>query len=199
MSLSALRLREVLRRFSRTSQRSRKPATRSRRRAFLETLEPRRLLAAEALPGPVIPDDWPETYRTFEQLQLDTSEYDSSRILVQFRDDVDAGQVVASSLSGAQLGQPISIGQGMHEVVLPSGVEVSEALDAFSGLDSVVFAEKNYRITLDDTNIPDDPVLHVVVGTEQYRTVRRYRRRGYRCGRGLVDYDGQFVDDCRGD
>ena len=157
MSLSALRLRDVLRHYSRSGKRrSFRPPARSRRRSFLETLEPRRLLTADVLSNPAWPEDWPETYRSFEQLQLDTSQYDSSRILVQFREDVDAAQLVAASLGGARLGDSLAIGQGMHEVVLPAGVDVSTALEAFLGQDSVVFAEPNYRISLDETNIPDD-------------------------------------------
>ena len=123
-----------------------KAVRRPRRLAFsqsTETLEPRFYLSAEvsgALVG-------------LDSLTLDPDLYDSSKILLQFREGVSPEEISAV-LDGTTFKQTAALVPGLWEVELADDVSIDSALEAFQADTSVLFAEPDYVIQL--TATPND-------------------------------------------
>ncbi len=79
-------------------------------------------------------------------LQVNTSSYSSSDILVQFRSAVPQS-VLAATTIGPQLG----LVTGLYEVNLSSGVTVNQALAAYLASPAVVTAEPDYSMAVQGT------------------------------------------------
>jgi subtilisin family serine protease len=111
------------------------------RRLGLERLEQRQLLAANVM-GPGIDPG---------SLVLDTSAYHPSRILIQLADEQPANDVLPS----LDLGEPLGTGQRLHRVDLGYDLNVVDALELYSKLPNVVYAQPDYRVSISGT--PNDP------------------------------------------
>src|SRR5688572_6590803 len=98
-------------------------------RPWLELLEDRTLLNAR-LP-----------LADFRELRLDTGSYESDTILVRFNPAADDAMP-----AGLELGREFSLVPGLHEVHLPAGMSVEDALAALQGDRDVLFAQPNYRV-----------------------------------------------------
>jgi subtilisin family serine protease/subtilisin-like proprotein convertase family protein len=107
---------------------------------LLEVLEDRTLPSA----GPGIID--------LSGLNVDTSHYNSSDILVELR----AGSVAPRALlAGTTIARQLGLVSGLYEVDLAPGVTVGQALAVYSANPSVVAAEPDYRLVVQGG--PNDP------------------------------------------
>ncbi len=119
------------------------PFIKTPRRAFrLESLEARQLLS-------VTPFD-------LDDLQLDTVSYEINSILVRFASEQAAESRGTALLPGAQLSDPLAFLPGLRQVTLPDLVTVEDALAIYLSDTSVLYAEPNYRMYLEEQVIPND-------------------------------------------
>ncbi len=112
---------------------------------FLEALEDRTLLNG--------------SLADFRSLAIDPTTYDNSSILVRFRPE--ALDTLATFPGVVDLGRTLPLVSGLHEVPLPAGMTVEQALAIFQGDDRVLYAQPNYRVHV--TLTPNDARF-----TEQY-------------------------------
>jgi serine protease len=129
---------------------ARKNGSRRQKRSFQhrplgEQLEQRRLLAA-------LRDDRPAL---LSQLGLDVSSSRSSSLLVQFKDGTVGANIAAEAVAGARVTADWSIVPGLRKVELSAGTDLQSALAAYRNDPNVVFAEPDYRVSLN--LLPDDP------------------------------------------
>lgn len=115
----------------------------ARRALRVEPLESRELLSA-------VPFD-------LDNLQLDTASYESNSILVRFESEEAAQSKGTALLTGAEVGDPMTLFPGLRCVTLPEWVTVADAIAIYSADPSVLYAEPNYRMRIDDTVVPNDP------------------------------------------
>ncbi|MSR32593.1 MAG: hypothetical protein EXR99_13925 [Gemmataceae bacterium] len=115
----------------------------------LEALESRTVLDG-SLMGPV----------ANPQLMVDPASFDSSRILVQFKPDVEVSQDV--NLYGAKVIRSLELVEGLYEVQLPQNMTVGQALSLFQSDTRVAVAEANYRILME--KVPNDPKFSSLYG-----------------------------------
>ncbi len=104
----------------------------------LEVLESRQLLNAD-LTGPLAP---------FSALQLNSSQYDPSHILVRFRTDAPMA---------SEPGTPLDLVPGLREVSLAPGTSVEQAIESFQSDPLVLYAQPDYRVGLTGVVTPNDP------------------------------------------
>lgn len=107
-------------------------------RPGLELLEDRTLLNSQSL-------------LNFQSLVIDPGTYDSSVILVRFLND-DSATVP----DGLTVGRELPLVDGLHEVHLPEGMSVDEALALLQDNGNVLYAQPNYRVHIALT--PNDPL-----------------------------------------
>jgi subtilisin family serine protease/subtilisin-like proprotein convertase family protein len=113
------------------------------RRLSVETLEDRRVLAALG------------SAASFSNLVADGGSFAAARLLVQYRDGASmAGSLGAYSL-GSNVGSGWSLVPGLREVQLHAGVDVEAALKSFQTDSNVLFAQPDYRVSVQMT--PSDP------------------------------------------
>ena len=126
------------------SRRPRRDPSRQRHnlRPFLERLEDR------TLPSAALPVD----LAVSSDFLTDGRPYDPSRILVQFREGVDAA---GAALAGTAVGAEISLVPGLHPVTLTPGVGVADALRYYGNHPGVLQVSPDYVI--DFLNTPNDP------------------------------------------
>ncbi len=125
------------------SRRNRRPP-----RLGVEGLEDR------CLPAAIGMIDW-------NNLAVDRSSYESSRILVRFRDG-DGPAAAGRVLQGTRVGDAYGLVPGLREVELSAGVSVERALAAYRADARVLYAEPDYRVRLHVT--PNDPMFGDLYG-----------------------------------
>ncbi len=97
------------------------------------------LVALEARTVPALVD--------FSQLAADHTEFDSTHVLVQWRDGAAHRSSVTQSAE--------SLGNGLYRVALKPNVTVQSAVNYFNGLSTVSYAQPDYRVHVART--PNDP------------------------------------------
>ena len=117
-----------------------RPSRTRRSRPVLEILEDRTLLSAS---GPGIG-------MSAKSLSVNAAAYSSDDILVQFRSNSPR-----AVLPGTQVGEQLSLVQGLYRINLAQGVTVSQALAAYRSSANVSLAEPDYNIS--SSNTPNDP------------------------------------------
>jgi subtilisin family serine protease len=141
--------------FTTTRQR---PMRRSARAARLgiEALEDRRLLSVDPLSNFPARDADRDAIATadFRSHHADLADYDDSRILVRFRQDI-ANVNGLRLLDGTTIGRDLPLVSGLHEVRLAKGIDVEKALAIYRANPLVAYAQPNYRVHVQQT--PDDP------------------------------------------
>jgi subtilisin family serine protease/subtilisin-like proprotein convertase family protein len=117
----------------------RSTATGRRRPLLLEMLEDRTVLSAT----PNVID--------LSGLHVDTSQFNASDILVEFR----TSAAPHALLPGTTIGRQLGLVNGLYEVDLAKGISVAEAVAAYRASPSVAVAEPDYRTTVQ--GVPSDP------------------------------------------
>ncbi len=130
---------------------ARKRGERSARRPIrpilgLEILEDRTLLSAAA----------PTTVLDLNGLSVNSSQYSSTDILVQFQTPpgVPGGPAL---VSGTTLANALPLVPGLYEVSLSNGMTVAQTLAAYQSESGVLDAEPDYNLTV--SSVPNDPLL----------------------------------------
>jgi subtilisin family serine protease/subtilisin-like proprotein convertase family protein len=125
------------------------------RRPLLEPLEDRRLLAAAPVPDLSLLDN-PSL----------TREHRPGSLIVQFRDGASAPGSLSAHLITANLAPEWQLTPGMRQVDLTPAADWDAALLTFRQDPNVLFAEPDYRITLQkEPNDPSYPALHALNNT----------------------------------
>jgi subtilisin family serine protease/subtilisin-like proprotein convertase family protein len=124
-----------------------KPRPQARVLLGLEALEDRSLLSA----GPAAP------VIDLSGLALNTSQYSSTDILVEFKSTaLKSGAVPA--LAGTTAAQQLPLVPGLYEVQLDRGVSVQQALAAYSSDSNVQFAQPDYSLL--SSAVPNNPMFN---------------------------------------
>ncbi len=109
----------------------------------VESLEPRTLMTADVTAS-----------LDLTGLHTDLEQYDSSRILVRFQENIST--LPESLMLGTRVESAVPLVSGLHEVSLDHGVSVDDALAVYRESPFVLYAEPNYRVSLqlapNDTN-----------------------------------------------
>jgi serine protease len=109
-----------------------------------EQLEDRRLLAALT----ELNTD------ALSQLDLDTTSHRAASLLVQFREGTVSSNLAPGSIAGSRLTASWAIAPGLNKVELDAGADLDAALAAYRNDPNVLFAEPDYRVSLN--LLPDD-------------------------------------------
>ncbi|MCI0356890.1 MAG: S8 family serine peptidase, partial [Planctomycetaceae bacterium] len=118
---------------------------RRRRNPRVEPLENRRLLAA--LMG--LAQD-----AAHSRLAINPSDFRHTALLVQFRPDASAADLAAAQVPGTSIAAPWAIAPDLWQVQIDPATSFEQALAAYKSNPHVLFAEPDYRVTLDV--IPSD-------------------------------------------
>ncbi len=87
---------------------------------------------------------------------VDPTQYRSDDILVCFRSDAQAADLIGSRFAaGTDIGGEIPLIAGLHQVHLSAGESVSAALAAYQANPLVTYAQPDYQIHLE--TMPNDP------------------------------------------
>ncbi len=125
------------------------------RRPLLEPLEDRSLLASVPFPSLELPDS-----------PLLAREHRAGSLIVQFRDGATAPGSLAAHLLTANLAPEWQLTPGMRQVELNATADWTAALLAFRQDPNVLFAEPDYRISLQtEPNDPFYPALYALNNT----------------------------------
>ena len=112
----------------------------------IELLENRRVLSLSAMELPEL--DLP-------QLQVDTSAYDDTRILVRFRDDGVSGPADFDLPNDTEIVNSFEFFPELHEIEVAAGGNLHNTLKELRARPDVVYAEPDYRVSLQ--RVPNDP------------------------------------------
>jgi subtilisin family serine protease/subtilisin-like proprotein convertase family protein len=117
------------------------------RRLGLEALEDRNMLSAS--PASSVID--------LSGLAVNTQQYSSSDILVQFKPSALSGKTIPV-LPGTSLGSQLSLVSGLYDIQLKAGTSVSKALAEYSDDLQVLVASPDYTLT--SSVYPNDPMFN---------------------------------------
>ncbi len=122
-------------------------SVRNRKHRFaIELMECRRVLSLTAMEVPEI---------ALPQLEIEAAEFDDSRILVRFRDDVVAEQVELDLPADTEILNPYEFFPELHEIALGDSADVQSTLKELRARPDVLYAEPDYRVRLQ--RVPNDP------------------------------------------
>lgn len=108
---------------------------RRRRRLVVESLENRQLMAVD-------------------MLSVDGTQYDPTKVLVQFRDTAANGSLIGSSIAGSKVTRQIAT-DGWYELTVASGSTVSQVLQNLQSRTDVMAATPDFRVQV--SAVPNDP------------------------------------------
>jgi serine protease len=120
------------------------PRASRNKRLSLETLEDRRLLAAVTSNPAALPD-----------VAVDSGQHRAASLIVQFKNGASSPASMAAYAATANLGAEWTLTPGMRRVNLDPTTDWAAALTAFKNDPNVLFAEPDYRVSLNA--LPDDP------------------------------------------
>lgn len=120
----------------------------------LETLEDRRLLAADL--------------STLSSLTVDQESFSDRALIVQFRDGTSSPGSLSAHSATRRLEAEWAITPGMRRVQIDPGSDITSVLAAYRSDPNVVFAEPDFRVSLQ--LVPDDERFDMLYGLDNQGT-----------------------------
>ncbi|MGN6544946.1 MAG: S8 family peptidase, partial [Aureliella sp.] len=135
--------------FPRSSAAPKKRRRNTKRLYRFESLEARHLMAADLT--------------AFDTLNLDSSSYDPSHFLVEFRDASSGSSHLGASAGGATITKQVS-SDGWYQATVGAGSNLVASMQAFQALSNVIVATPDFKLSLQ--SVPNDPSFGSLWGME---------------------------------